>query len=115
MLFKLRSSFSKISFSLIVLILSYRTVTGQQVSIPVESRNSAILLQTDKDNRLRMVYSGGVLSDKNEYNTVADQYNLKDENAAGVYNNAYSTAGTYSLTEPAMQVTTKISAIMPSR
>ena len=105
MLFKLRSSFSKISFSLIVLILSCRTVTGQQVSIPVESRNSAILLQTDKDNRLRMVYSGGVLSDKNEYNTVADQYNLKDENAAGVYNNAYSTAGTYSLTEPAMQVT----------
>ena len=105
MLLQLRNSFSKIFFSLIVLILSCRAVTGQQVSIPVESRNSAILLQTDKDNRLRMVYSGGVLSDKNEYNTVADQYNLKDENAAGVYNNAYSTAGTYSLIEPAMQVT----------
>ena len=105
MLLQLRNSFSKIFFSLIVLILSCRAVTGQQVSIPVESRNSAILLQTDKDNRLRMVYSGGVLSDKNEYNTIADQYNLKDENAAGVYNNAYSTAGTYSLIEPAMQVT----------
>jgi len=90
---------------LLISVANYNHVNAQQVSIPVESRNSAILLQTDADKRLRMVYSGGVLSDKKEYNTVAEQYHLKDENAAGVYNNAYSTAGTYSLTEPAMQVT----------
>ncbi len=77
---------------------------AQQVTIPVETLNHAILLQTDKDNHVRMVYNGAPLADKKEYSNLAAQYDLNDENAAGIYNNAYSTAGTYSLTEPAMQV-----------
>ena len=101
---QLRKNFFKILFVLFMLVSSYAAI-AQQVSIPVESRNSAILLQTDKDNRLRMVYSGGVLADKKEYSAVAAQYDLHDGNEAGIYNNAYSTAGTYSFTEPAMQVT----------
>ena len=89
---------------LALLSIIFHTVNAQ-VSIPVESRSNAILLQTDKDNRLRMVYSGAVLADKKDYSAIAAQYDLDDGNQAGVYNNAYSTAGTYSLTEPAMQVT----------
>jgi alpha-galactosidase len=101
---QVRKSINKIFFSLIFLSNFY-VANAQQVSIPVESHNNVILLQTDKENRLRMVYNGGVLADKKEYSTVAAQYNFNDENSAGIYNNAYSTAGTYSLTEPAMQVT----------
>jgi alpha-galactosidase len=102
---QLKNYSGKISALLIILAINYIKAIAQPITIPVESRNSAILLQTDKDNRLKMVYSGGVLADKKEYNTVASQYDLHDGNEAGVYNNAYSTAGTYSLTEPAMQVT----------
>ncbi len=90
---------------LAILLADHFGTIAQQISVPIESHNNAILLQTDKDNRLRMIYSGAVLADKNEYNKVAAQYDLKDGNEAGIYNNAYSTAGTYSLTEPAMQVT----------
>ncbi|MEO5593038.1 MAG: alpha-galactosidase [Chitinophagaceae bacterium] len=105
MLLQLKNSLYKTFLLLAILLADHFGTIAQQISVPIESHNNAILLQTDKDNRLRMIYSGAVLADKNEYNKVAAQYDLKDGNEAGIYNNAYSTAGTYSLTEPAMQVT----------
>ena len=104
MIISSRKQFSKAPQLMALLIVVSAAAFGQQVTIPVETRNHAILLQTDKENHLRMVYNGAPLADKKEYAAVAAQYDLNDENSAGIYNNAYSTAGTYSLTEPAMQV-----------
>ncbi len=90
---------------LLSIVLFTCSVVTAQTTIPIESADHAMVLQTDKDNRLRMVYNGPVLSNKKEYSSVAAQYDMHDGNEAGVYDNAYSTAGTYSLTEPALQVT----------
>ena len=87
-----------------IFFITARYCSGQ-VFIPIAADNHVLLLQTDKDNRLRMVYNGLPLKDGKEYSSIAAQYDLNDENSAGIYNNAYSTAGTYSLTEPALQVT----------
>ncbi len=105
MVFSFSKQFRKTSQLLVSILIVTAAAFGQQVTIPVETRNHAILLQTDKENHLRMVYNGAPLADKKEYAAVATQYDLNDENSAGIYNNAYSTAGTYSLSEPAMQVT----------
>ena len=105
MFFPLYKQFSKTFFLLVCLLMAAGAGIAQQITIPIETRTHVILLQTDKENRLRMVYSGAPLTDKKEYSAVTAQFDLNDENAAGVYNNAYSTAGTYNLTEPALQVT----------
>ena len=74
------------------------------VTIPVETEKNVLLLQTDKDNRLGVIYFGKRLNNSNEYASVPNQYNLKDDNA-GIYNSAYTSAGTWDLVEPAIQVT----------
>lgn len=74
------------------------------ITIPVETKDNALVFQTDKDNRIGIVYFGKKLVNATEYATVAQQYNLSDGNA-GVYNNAYTPAGTWSLSEPALQLT----------
>src|ERR1700733_5757233 len=102
---RLMNNSRRMSFLVMLVVVNYFSASAQQVSIPIESKNSAILLQTDKNKHLKMVYNGAVLTDKKEYDALAAQYDLHDGNDAGTYNNAYSTAGTYSLTEPAMQVT----------
>ena len=74
------------------------------VTIPIETEKNVLLLQTDKDNRLGIIYFGKRLGNANEYASIAGQYNLKDDNA-GIYNSAYTPAGTWNLMEPAIQVT----------
>ena len=85
------------------LLLAIRLVSGQQVIIPIETRDNVILLQTDRDNRLRMVYFGEPLRNESEYGMVMQGFQFSDPNA-GTYNGAYTPAGTWSLSEPAIQV-----------
>ncbi|MEP7145309.1 MAG: alpha-galactosidase [Ferruginibacter sp.] len=75
-----------------------------QTIIPVETDSYALVLQTDKDNHLGMVYCGNKLDEATEYNAIAGTYNFAVGNA-GIYNNAYTPAGTWNLSEPAIQVT----------
>lgn len=74
------------------------------VTIPVETEKNAMVLQTDKDGRLGIVYFGSRLSNNKEYAAIPQQYNLKDDNA-GIYNSAYTPAGSWNLLEPAVQIT----------
>ncbi|MEP7319305.1 MAG: glycoside hydrolase family 36 N-terminal domain-containing protein, partial [Panacibacter sp.] len=99
------SPWLKMMFAFISLVGSAMYSFGQAiVTIPVETEKNVLLLQTDKDNRLGIVYFGKRLGNANEYASVAGQYNLKDDNA-GIYNSAYTSAGTWNLVEPAVQVT----------
>lgn len=92
-------------FCIVLLVAGFAfKALAQQVTIPVETSTNVLLLQTDKNNRLGIVYFGKKLSQKDEYASVARQFDYNDGNA-GVYNNAYTPAGTFNLNEPALQVT----------
>lgn len=77
---------------------------AQSITIPIETRSSALVLQTDKDSRLWITYFGTRLTNAADYNGASQQYHYSDANA-GIYNNAYTAAGTWNLSEPALQVT----------
>ncbi len=89
---------------ILLLVMSITQVKAQQVTIPVETNNTALVLQTDKDNRLWIVYFGNRMRNKADYAGAATQTHYSDANA-GLYNNAYTPSGTWNLSEPALQVT----------
>lgn len=88
----------------VFLFLVISNLNSQSVTIPIETKNTALALQTDKDNRLWTVYFGKKLINKSDYEPSSQQYRFFDANA-GIYNNAYTAAGTWNLSEPALQVT----------
>lgn len=74
-----------------------------QTIIPIESSDYAIVLQTDEINRLRTLYFGPKLTDKNGYASINQQlrYNGNNED---VFNHAYTPSGTWNIAEPALQI-----------
>lgn len=94
-----------IKLPLIFILLHGSFHTGAQlVTIPVETKNHALVLQTDKDNRLWNVYFGNRLMNKADYPGTSQQHRFSSDNA-GIYNSAYTPAGTWNLSEPAIEVT----------
>src|SRR3569833_337873 len=85
------------------LLLSPALSQAQQVVIPIETKDNALVLQTGPDRLLTMIYFGGKLNNKDEYKHIAKLNNFSG--SIGSYNNAYTTAGTGNLVEPAIQVT----------
>lgn len=75
-----------------------------QTTIPIETANFAVVLQTDANNYLHMVYCGKKLVQVADYGAIAGTYKFPSDNA-GIYSNAYTPAGTWNLSEPAIQVT----------
>lgn len=100
---KLKSYFNKKKIFTLYFMISVITLSAQKVTIPIATDSNLMLLQTDDDNRLRTVYFGKPLDNASEYSVVSDGYNFKDENA-GIYNAAYTPAGTWNFSEPAIQV-----------
>ncbi|BAU52279.1 alpha-galactosidase [Mucilaginibacter gotjawali] len=88
---------------LLFLIISISTANAQSITIPVETKDNALVLQVSPEKYLNTVYFGKRLSDKNEYNATAKAFRL-DGNTEG-YNSAYTTAGSRNLLEPAIAVT----------
>ncbi len=76
---------------------------SQLITIPIETNDHAIVLQTDKNILLRTVYFGKRLLTASEYSSSSKVNKLDDDNA-GIYNAAYTSAGTWNLAEPAIQV-----------
>ena len=96
---------NKVTLLLAFVIIAASNLFAQKIiTIPVTTKDNAMVLQTDKDNRLWIVHFGKKMMDTIEYTAAASQYNMTDANA-GVYNSAYTPAGTWSLSEPALQVT----------
>lgn len=93
------------AFNVGLLLLFTNTLFAQNiVTIPITTKDNAMVLQTDKDNRLWIVHFGQKLNDTAAYAATSTQYNFPSDNA-GMYNSAYTPAGTWSLSEPALQVT----------
>ncbi len=86
---------------LLTVAIIFQNVKAQ--TIPIESKDNALVLQVTPDKHLDMVYFGNKLSEKGEYSQVAKTYHL-DKNT-DEYNSTYITSGTRNLLEPALSVT----------
>ena len=76
---------------------------AQQVTIPVETQHNALVLQTDAEKNLKMVYFGVKLGNTKEYEAIQKMYNQADD--SGILNSAYTPSGSANLAEPAITVT----------
>ena len=76
----------------------------KNATIAIETKDNALILQTDKTNRLLTQYFGKRLLQSTEYPTIAAQYRFTDDNA-GIYNHVYTPSGSWNMMEPALKVT----------
>lgn len=92
-------------FSFVAFCFSAFTNAAAQppVTIAIATKNHAMVLQTDNQMRLGVVYFGNAFLNATEYASVAPQYTMDTENNA-ITNNAYTPAGTWNLVEPAIQI-----------
>jgi alpha-galactosidase len=74
-----------------------------QVIIPVETKNTALVLESDAKNNLGLIYFGRKLSQSAEYNAISAMYK-QTEDYTGVANAAYTSSGSRNLFEPAITV-----------
>ena len=87
-----------------LLFLVQQNAFSQSVVIPVETKNSALVLQTNSSNNLGIVYLGPKLTDKKEYEDITAMYKQTTD-YTGVSNAAYAASGSRNLFEPAITVT----------
>lgn len=73
-------------------LLCLSSAIAQNVTIPIETKNVAIVLQTDDANHLKIIYSGKTLQNKEEYAISKYAENLNAE-GAGSNTLAYTVAG----------------------
>lgn len=74
-----------------------------QVIIPVETKNTALVLQSDVKNNLGLIYFGQKLRQPAEYDAISAMYK-QTEDYTGVANAAYTSSGSRNLFEPAITV-----------
>lgn len=99
-----RTGIKVLAVCIFIFTIINTTLAQAPKTIAVETKDNALVLQTDKDNRLNIVHFGQRLANLQEYSAIYNQYNQFDNNA-GIYNNAYTPAGTFNLSEPAIAVT----------
>jgi len=93
----------KFSFLFLLSLFAISVFAQKITTIPLETRDYALVLQTDKDNRLGTIYFGKKLTNAAEYERVPLQNRRIDDNA-GIYNSAYTPSGSWNLMEPALQI-----------
>lgn len=87
---------------LVAALLLFASFAVHAQTIPIETKNNALVLHVNSDGYLSMVYFGKKLADKNEYQHIPATQNLDEGN---LYSSAYTTAGTRNVLEPAIAVT----------
>lgn len=100
----IRFHFSPRVFCLIVFIFFYKIGFAQEIMIPIETKNNALVLQVVKGKDIKMIYLGRKLSDKNEYAQINSQYKQATD-YTDFQDAAYPPSGTRNLMEPAITVT----------
>ncbi|MDP3311724.1 alpha-galactosidase [Lutibacter sp.] len=82
-------------------IICANTISAQ-ITIPIATRDNAIVIMTDSENRLRTVYFGKSLQNESDYATISSKYSEGNKNE--IFNSTYTPSGTWNLVEPAIQV-----------
>lgn len=89
---------------LLLFLLPFSLSYSQDVTIPIETENTVMVLKTDHNNRLKIIYFGKSLSNIDEYKQTGDVFNFQDEGASS-NNSAYAVAGIdNNFIEPAIAV-----------
>lgn len=88
----------------IITIGSIGQLRAQNIIIPVETAETALVLQADKDKNLSIIYFDKKLANKSEYEQVAGVYKQTGDYTQ-VLNAAYTGSGSRNLAEPAITVT----------
>ncbi|WEK37491.1 MAG: alpha-galactosidase [Candidatus Pseudobacter hemicellulosilyticus] len=78
-------------------------LTAQTVTIPVETANQALVLQTNAAKQVGIIYMGPKLADQQSYQQAPGAYRQAVE-YTGVNNSAYTPSGSRNLFEPAITV-----------
>ncbi len=88
----------------VLCITSVNKISAQNIIIPVETAETALVLQADKNKNLSIIYFDKKLNNKSEYEQVAGVYKQTGDYTE-VLNAAYTGAGSKNLVEPAITVT----------
>ena len=105
MKYRINKAFS--SAAVCFLITGFLTSTNgsaQTVTIPVLTKNNALVLQAQDNKDVNVIYFGGKLADANEYNNVSRAYKQTEDYTRSL-NSAYTPSGSRNLVEPAITVT----------
>ena len=95
---------NKVLSTILFLLISVVITKSQNVTIPIITENLATILQTDENNRLKIVYFGKSLTNVTEYERVGEAFNF-DSEGADSNNSAFTVAGiNNNFVEPAIAV-----------
>ncbi|WP_256013669.1 alpha-galactosidase [Desertivirga xinjiangensis] len=86
------------------LVLTGLLTANAQTIMPVETRNTAMVLEVDQKRDCRIAYLGERLENKTEYQRISSAKELAND-YSGVLNSVYTASGSRNLVEPAITVT----------
>ncbi len=89
--------------SLLLSFLVLSLIAQGIITIPIESKDYSLVMQTDASNRLHNIYFGKKLKDSLDYTLIAQQLRYNGTNEDD-FNMAYTPSGTWNIAEPALQV-----------
>ena len=95
----LKYKFITLVFFVIVTVNAF----AQDITIPIETANNAMVLQAGKNKDLSTIYFGIKLANAAEYDKIPGLY--KNGDYTGMLNSAYTSSGSRNLVEPAISVT----------
>lgn len=84
--------------------LSITGLHAQNITIPIETANNALVLQADEHKDLKNIYLGKKLGNAAEYEQIPGVYKQSSD-YTGLLNSAYTPSGSRNLVEPAITVT----------
>lgn len=102
--YKFKAKSRNALIGMLFLILCIKNADAQTVTIPIETKNNALVLQTSSDKGLRIIYFGEKLKDPKEYEQIEGNYKQAFDHSDDL-NSAYITAGSKNLNEPSISVT----------
>jgi alpha-galactosidase len=92
-------------FSLFLfLVLTSSLFAQKTTTIPIETKDYALILQTDPVGHVGTIYFGKKMANTSEYANIPKQA-IRTDNNAGDYHSAYTTSGSWNMVEPALTVT----------
>ena len=99
----LNSQFVRVSALSLCFLMAAGQLNAQNITIPVETKSNALVLQADANKNLNTIYFGKKLSNTAEYEQVSSMYKQPGE-YTGVLSSPYTPSGSKNLMEPAISV-----------
>lgn len=89
---------------LVILVSVNSKIIAQTITIPIQTKNVAVVMQTDKNNRLKIIHTGKALHTTEDYVSANQAYRLPGEGTQS-NNTAFAVAGIdNNFVEPALAV-----------